>query len=85
MDTSYFSGNHPDHISLQACTSNKKIPDKKIKWTTIIKKSRTKANSHHFFNIKNKIKAALVTTIILVSTLFVAYNYSSTFQQRFLP
>jgi len=54
VDTSYFSGNHPDHISLQACTSNKKIPDKKIKWTTIIKKSRTKANSHHFFNVKNK-------------------------------
>jgi len=54
VDTSYFSGNHPDQISLQACISKKKIPDKKTKWITIIKKSRTKANSHHFFNIKNR-------------------------------
>ena len=54
VDTSYFSGNHPDQVSLQACISKKKIPDKKTKWTTIIKKSRTKANSHHFFFVKNK-------------------------------
>jgi len=54
VDTSYFSGNHPNHISLQACSTNKKIPNKNTKWKTIIKKSRTKANSHHFFNIKSK-------------------------------
>ena len=54
IDTSFFSGNHPNQISLQACTCNKKIPDKKTIWTTIIKKSRTKANRHHFFNIKSK-------------------------------
>ena len=54
VDTSYFSGNHPEKISLQACISKKNIPDKKTKWTTLIKKSPTKANSHHFFNIKNK-------------------------------
>ncbi len=54
IDTSYFSGNHPNKISLQACLSNKKIPDKKTKWTTIIKKSHTKANSHHFFKVKSK-------------------------------
>ena len=54
IDTSYFSGNHPSQISLQACISNKKIPDKKTKWITIIKKSQTKANSHHFFNVRNK-------------------------------
>ena len=54
VDTSYFSGNHPEKISLQACIIKKNIPDKKTKWTTIIKKSSTKANSHHFFNIKNK-------------------------------
>ena len=55
IDTSYFSGNHPNQISLQACISNKKIPHKKTTWTTIIKKSRTKANSHHFFNVKSKL------------------------------
>jgi allantoicase len=54
IDTSYFSGNHPNQISLQACSSKKKIPSNKTKWTTIIKKSRTKANSHHFFNVKSK-------------------------------
>ena len=54
VDTSYFSGNHPKQISLQACSSNKTIPNKKTKWITIIKKSRTKANSHHFFKVKNK-------------------------------
>ena len=54
IDTSYFSGNHPSKISLQACLSNKKIPHKKTNWTTIIKKNHTKANSHHFFNVKNK-------------------------------
>ena len=35
-------------------TPVKKVPDKKTKWITIIKKSRTKANSHHFFKVKNK-------------------------------
>ena len=54
IDTSYFSGNHPSKISLQACLSNKKIPHKKTNWTTIIKKNRTKENSHHFFNVKSK-------------------------------
>ena len=38
VDTSYFSGNHPDKISLEACISKKNIPDKKTKWITIIKK-----------------------------------------------
>jgi len=54
IDTSYFSGNHPNQISLQACSSKKKIPSNKTKWTTIVKKSRTKANSHHFFNVQSK-------------------------------
>ena len=54
IDTSYFSGNHPTKISIQACFSKKNIPNKNSKWTTILKKKSTKANSHHFFNIKNK-------------------------------
>ena len=54
IDTSYFSGNQPTKISLHACFSKKKLPDKNSKWTTILKKKPTKANSHHFFNIKNK-------------------------------
>ena len=54
IDTSYFSGNQPSKISLQACFSKKKLPNKNSKWITILKKKPTKANSHHFFNIKNK-------------------------------
>ena len=54
IDTSYFSGNHPTKVSMQACFSKKNIPNKNSKWTTILKKKSTKANSHHFFNIKNK-------------------------------
>ena len=54
IDTSYFSGNQPTKISLQACFSKKKLPNKNLKWTTILKKKTTKANSHHFFNIKNR-------------------------------
>ena len=54
IDTSYFSGNHPTKVSMQACFSKKKIPNKNSKWTTILIKKSTKANSHHFFIIKNK-------------------------------
>jgi len=54
IDTSYFSGNHPTKVSMQACFSKKNIPNKNSKWTTILKKQSTKANRHHFFNIKNK-------------------------------
>ena len=54
IDTSYFSGNQPIKVSLHACFSKKKLPDKNSKWTTILKKKPTKANSHHFFNVKNK-------------------------------
>ena len=54
IDTSYFSGNHPTKVSMQACFSKKNIPNKNSKWITILKKQSTKANRHHFFNIKNK-------------------------------
>ena len=54
IDTSYFSGNQPSKVSLEATFAKKKIPDKNSKWITILKKIPTKANSHHYFNIKNK-------------------------------
>ena len=54
IDTSYFSGNQPTKVSLQACFNKKKLPSKTSKWVTILKKKSAKANSHHFFNIKNK-------------------------------
>ena len=54
IDTSYFSGNQPSKISLEACFNKKKLPSKISKWVTILNKKSTKANNHHFFNIKNK-------------------------------
>ena len=54
IDTSYFTGNQPTKVSLQACFSKKKLPSKNSKWINILKKNNTKPNSHHFFNIKNK-------------------------------
>ena len=53
IDTSYFSGNQPSKISLEACFSKKNLPSKNFKWITILKKKPVKANSHHFFKIKN--------------------------------
>ena len=52
--TSYFSGNQPSKISLDAYFSKKKLPNKNAKWIKILKKKSTKPNSHHLFNIKNK-------------------------------
>ena len=54
IDTSYFNGNQPNKVSLEACFSKKKSFDKKSKWITILNKKTTKPNSHHFFNIINK-------------------------------
>ena len=54
IDTSYFNGNQPSKISLDACFSKNKLPKKNTKWIKILKKKSTKPNSHHFFNIKNK-------------------------------
>jgi len=54
IDTSYFNGNQPSKVSLDACFSKKRLPSKNSKWVEILKKKSTKPNSHHFFNIKNK-------------------------------
>ena len=54
IDTSFFNGNQPNKVSLQACISKQNLPNKKTKWTTILIKKKTKPNSHHFFNISNK-------------------------------
>ena len=54
IDTSYFNGNQPSKVSLDACYSKNKLPNKNSKWTNILSKKKTKPNSHHFFNIKNK-------------------------------
>jgi len=54
LDTSHFNGNQPDFASIEACYSKKNIPSNRVKWKTILKKKKTKANSHNIFNIKNR-------------------------------
>jgi len=54
VDTSYFNGNQPSKVSLEACASKNRVPGKNSKWIKILNKTSTKPNSHHFFNIKNK-------------------------------
>jgi len=54
IDTSYFNGNQPSKVSLEACSTKDKIPNKNSKWIKILNKKSTKPNSHHFFSIKNK-------------------------------
>jgi len=53
IDTSHFNGNQPSMISLEGCNSKSKNL-KDLKWKTIIGKKKTKANSHHLFNISSK-------------------------------
>ena len=54
IDTSYFNGNQPSKVSLEACYCKKKIPAKDFKWFTILKKKTTNPNKHHFFKINNR-------------------------------
>jgi len=54
IDTSFFNGNQPSKVSLEACFDKNKIPNKNTKWIKILNKKSTKPNSHHFFSIKNK-------------------------------
>ena len=52
VDTSHFNGNQPSMISIEGANSNsKKI--KQFKWISILSKKKIKANSHHFFSVKN--------------------------------
>jgi allantoicase len=52
FDTSHFNGNQPSMVSLEGCNS-KSNKIKSFKWKKIIGKIKTKANSHHIFNIKS--------------------------------
>ena len=54
IDTSYFNGNQPSKVSLEACFSKKILPNKSSNWVKILKKKSMRPNSHHFFNIKSK-------------------------------
>ncbi len=53
IDTSFFSGNQPSQVSLEACFS-KKNPTKKTIWKTILKKKKLGPDKNHNFKINNR-------------------------------
>ena len=53
VDTSHFNGNQPSAISIEGCNSIAKNI-KNLKWKNLVKKTKTRANSHHLFNISSK-------------------------------
>ena len=53
VDTSHFNGNQPAMVSVEGAQSiSNKINH--LKWITLVPKKKVKANSHHFFSVKNK-------------------------------
>lgn len=52
IDTSFFNGNQPEFASIEACYTENMIPDEKVKWKTILKKSKLKPDFHNYFNCK---------------------------------
>ena len=51
VDTSHFNGNQPSMISIEGTNSFSK--NKNLKWHTLLSKKKIKANSHHYFNLRN--------------------------------
>ena len=53
VDTSHFNGNQPAMVSIEGIFSNSNKINQ-LKWISILPKKKVKANSHHFFSVKNK-------------------------------
>ena len=53
VDTSHFNGNQPAMISVEGTNSNSNKINQ-LKWVQILSKKKVKANSQHFFSLKNK-------------------------------
>ena len=69
VDTSHFNGNQPSMVSIDGANSNSnKI--RQLKWISILSKKKVKANSHHFFTVKNnKVFTLLNLTFFLMVVL----------------
>ena len=51
IDTSHFNGNQPHFASIEACYSKKNIPNKEIKWKTILNKKKKLSQTHIIYLI----------------------------------
>lgn len=52
IDTTHFTGNYPPAASIEACISDKRVPDEDA-WMPLQNTLKLKGNSHHFLEIKN--------------------------------
>ena len=52
VDTSHFNGNQPAMVSIEGSYS-KSDKLNQFRWQPLLSKKKTKANSHHYFTIKN--------------------------------
>ena len=50
IDTSFFTGNHPPHASLDACQSGT-TPDEHTEWRQLIAKTALAGNAHHYLPV----------------------------------
>ena len=53
VDTSHFNCNQPAMVSIEGANSNSNNLNQ-LKWEPLLLKKKTKASSHHYFNINNK-------------------------------
>jgi allantoicase len=58
VNTSFFTGNYPEHFSLEAAYVPKaetptSLTKPKVKWVELISKTALKGDSHNFFPVKN--------------------------------
>ncbi|MCH8059400.1 MAG: allantoicase [Proteobacteria bacterium] len=52
MDTSYFTGNFPPEVSLDACVSDADVPA--VQWTELLPKTGLQGDNHHFLVIDSE-------------------------------
>lgn len=51
LDTSHFTGNYPPEASIEACTSEKEVPEEG--WVELIPKTPLSGNSHHYLDARS--------------------------------
>ena len=55
VDTNFFTGNHPNSVSIEACHLDQDIdPDEKTVWTEILADTKMNPGSQHLVEISNK-------------------------------
>ena len=51
VDTSYFTGNYPPAVSIDACRFDGDIPGGDAEWHEILRQTAIGGNAHHFFTV----------------------------------